>query len=235
MAPLSGAAQSGGAHSGAAPPGDAGRRRPAGHPAAIPDWRSFAPPQLPPILAGALEAFYQHGYHGTSVRDIARRAGVTVPALYYHYENKQGILIALLDVGITEALARAEAALASADDDPTNRLARFVEAIVLYMTNWVNMAYLDGELRYLEAENRRRYAAHRKRLENMLVNILVDGSSSGAFDVTHPPDTARALLGMCQAIAGWYRPDGPLAPDDVARRYVDIAARTVGAHGAPRP
>jgi hypothetical protein len=38
----------------------------------------------------------------------------------------------------------------------------------------------------------------------------------------------RAILDSCTAIAGWYRPDGPDAPDAVADRAVAIALRTLG-------
>ncbi len=47
------------------------------------------PVELSPILSAALDAFYEKGFHGASVRDIARRVGVTVPALYYHYDSKE--------------------------------------------------------------------------------------------------------------------------------------------------
>jgi hypothetical protein len=43
-------------------------------------------------------------------------------------------------------------------------------------------------------------------------------------------ETSRALLGMCQSVARWYHADGPLSPEEIAARYVDIALMTVGAH-----
>ncbi|KJE23882.1 transcriptional regulator, TetR family [Frankia torreyi] len=195
------------------------------------NWREFAPPQLTPILQGAMEALYEHGYHGTTVRDIARRAGVTVPALYYHYANKQGILVALLDLGIEDALGRARAALAEVGESAPARarFVAFVESMTLFMAHRVRMAVLDSELRYLEPANRRGYAAKRKELETLLLDILVDGNSSGVFRMTSPADTSRALLGMLRSITGWYHPDGPLTPTEISRRYVDIALSTVGA------
>ena len=35
---------------------------------------------------------------------------------------------------------------------------------------------------------------------------------------------------MCSAVSGWYRDDGPMAPDEVAELYVGMALRVVGAH-----
>lgn len=191
-------------------------------------WRRYEPLQLTPILRHALEAFYEHGFHGTTVRDIARRVGVTVPALYYHHENKEAVLVSLLETATNDVIWRAQAA-AEESDDPETRLADVVEAIVLHMTHRVRLARLDSELRYLRPENRRHYAATRKKLETLLTGIIEDGVRRGVFAAALPAETARALLGMCQAIATWYHDDGPLRPEEIAGRYVDIALMTAGA------
>ena len=44
------------------------------------------------ILESALELFAEKGYSGTSMRDIAKRLGITKAALYKHYASKQEIL-----------------------------------------------------------------------------------------------------------------------------------------------
>lgn len=72
------------------------------------------PLTLTPLLTAALATFHEFGYHGASVRDIAKRAGVTVPTLYYHHENKQGILVALMMTGIEAVTARAREAVDAA-------------------------------------------------------------------------------------------------------------------------
>jgi AcrR family transcriptional regulator len=47
------------------------------------------------ILDIALELFNENGYDKTSLREIADRLGVTKAALYYHFERKEDILLAL--------------------------------------------------------------------------------------------------------------------------------------------
>jgi AcrR family transcriptional regulator len=49
------------------------------------------------ILAVALELFIQHGYEGTSVRDIADALSITPSALYYHFTGKEQIATSLLE------------------------------------------------------------------------------------------------------------------------------------------
>ena len=43
----------------------------------------------------ALDLFTEQGYDGTSLREIAEQLGVTKAALYYHFESKEDILMAL--------------------------------------------------------------------------------------------------------------------------------------------
>ena len=48
------------------------------------------------LLAAATELFAQHGFHGTSIRDIAERAGANVAAGHYHYGSKEGLYLEVL-------------------------------------------------------------------------------------------------------------------------------------------
>lgn len=50
------------------------------------------------ILDSALSLIVTRGFNGTTVDDIAKTAGLTKGAIYFHFENKDAILLALLDV-----------------------------------------------------------------------------------------------------------------------------------------
>lgn len=49
------------------------------------------------ILEVARELFTEQGYDGTSLREIADRLGFTKAALYYHFQGKDQIMLALLE------------------------------------------------------------------------------------------------------------------------------------------
>ncbi|MGW0857886.1 TetR/AcrR family transcriptional regulator [Streptomyces sp. NPDC002690] len=195
-------------------------------------WRSYGPLELHPILRHAMEAFNEHGYHGTSVRDIAGRVGVTVPALYYHYENKQALLATLLEASIKDVLDRCRAAAGEAGDDPLARICGMVESIVLYMAHRQRLAFLDTEIRSLEPQNRARYVALRDYLEHMLLDTVEAGRARGVFTTPFPADAVRSVLVMCQGVANWFRADGPLAAEEVAERHVLLCLGTLGHPGA---
>ncbi|MFE2051772.1 TetR/AcrR family transcriptional regulator [Streptomyces sp. NPDC059459] len=194
-------------------------------------WRSYGPLDLHPILLHAMEAFNEQGYHGTSVRDIAGRVGVTVPALYYHYANKQALLATLLETSIKDVLDRCRSAAGEGGDDPLARFSGMVESIVLYMAHRRRLAFLDTEIRSLEPENRARYVALRDYLEHMLLDTVEAGRAQGVFTTPIPADAVRSVLIMCQGVANWFRADGPLSAEEVAERHVLLSLGTVGHPG----
>ena len=49
------------------------------------------------ILDSAEQLFAEHGFHGTSVREITKLSGVQVSLSYYHFESKVAILEAVVD------------------------------------------------------------------------------------------------------------------------------------------
>jgi AcrR family transcriptional regulator len=49
------------------------------------------------ILDASLRLFSERGFARTTVRDIARQAGITDAAIYYHFESKRELLDALVE------------------------------------------------------------------------------------------------------------------------------------------
>lgn len=49
------------------------------------------------LLRAAIALFAEKGYAGASVREIVELAGVTKPALYYYFRNKEGIFQAIME------------------------------------------------------------------------------------------------------------------------------------------
>lgn len=185
------------------------------------------------MLRCALEAFVEQGYHGTTVRDIARRLKQTVPTIYYYYENKQALLVALLDASINDLLARCNAALESCTAGPVDRFSTLIRCICLYVTHRRQFVLLDREVTSLDARTRSPYIAKRDALEQMLVTCIQPGVDAGVFTVEDPGTASRALLAMCRGIAGWYRSGGPLDPAAVSDLYVGYACGLIGARAEP--
>jgi AcrR family transcriptional regulator len=77
------------------------------------------------LASVAAELFRARGYHGVGINDIAAAAGVTGPAIYRHFADKQAILAYVLISGLEEmesATAEALTALAGEDGDQVESL-----------------------------------------------------------------------------------------------------------------
>ena len=61
-------------------------------------------------LISRVELFSRKGFHGTSVRELARKAGIKESSLYNHYQGKEAILEAILAYQL-EGFQRAAEAL----------------------------------------------------------------------------------------------------------------------------
>ncbi|OUC81013.1 TetR/AcrR family transcriptional regulator [Gordonia lacunae] len=197
------------------------------------DWRRREPVPLPATLVAAKHAFYERGYHGTSIRDIASRAGVSLPTLYYHHDNKLGILVELLEAAMTSVLAWVGAAIQSGRT-PSEQLSNAIESIVLHMTSDLELASVASEFRHLDSDDPRRetYVAMRTETEELLAGVIERGVESGEFAFEEDvKDVLRYLFGACQAVTTWYRPSGARTPAEVAASYALISLRVVGARG----
>ncbi|MEV6062639.1 helix-turn-helix domain-containing protein [Nocardia asteroides] len=76
------------------------------------------------IALAARRLFVARGWAATTIREVAREAGVSVPTVYAAYGNKTGLVQAVVDAADLSADApRMLAELDAADGDPTRQLA----------------------------------------------------------------------------------------------------------------
>src|SRR5436309_2887487 len=79
------------------------------------------------ILGAALAVFGEHGYHTSSIDDIARAAGISKALIYEHFESKQQLHLSLLESHAGELFERL-ATSAGQDEPGPARLASGVDA-----------------------------------------------------------------------------------------------------------
>ena len=191
---------------------------------AVWDWRKFPPLALDPVLRAAADAFVAFGYHGTTMREIARRAELSVPGLYHHHRGKQAMLVAVVGAAVEDLHGRAVAADAEGTDDPVHRLELLVSCLVLYHCHRKGVGLIAvNEMSSLEPASRRRVSSRRTEVQRLVDAAVLDGAARGTFRTSYPLDASRAVVTMCVAVASWFRMELPLTPAEVADRYVDYA------------
>ena len=184
------------------------------------------------VLLVALSCFVEQGFHGTSMRDIAGRAGTSIAAIYYHFPSKAALLRAIMTRVTEDLIAVLEQARAGANknDDAATLLAALVRAYVRFHTERREEAFVgNSELRSLEADDLVHVIALRDRVSAMFNDAIAAGLNQGVFHCVHPREAGLALMTMCTAVASWYRPGGPATSEDIADRYAELALATLGA------
>jgi AcrR family transcriptional regulator len=74
------------------------------------------------LLEGALRFIEQHGLEALSLRELARRLGVSPAAPYHHFADRTALLSELAALGFQQLYATMQAELARAGQDPLERL-----------------------------------------------------------------------------------------------------------------
>lgn len=72
------------------------------------------------ILEAARALFIEKGYRGTSLRDIAHKAHVTMGAIYHHFRNKEDLYLAVLKENNILPYVMRLGELIASEDFPSN-------------------------------------------------------------------------------------------------------------------
>ena len=181
------------------------------------------------ILEEAVKLFYQRGFTGTTLDDIAAELGVTKPFIYTHFRSKTDLLAALCKPTIELSLE----AVSSAALSPGSATARLHSAIAgftqVVLSRQANIAIYFREEKNLAPDALAEINALRKKFDRVLSGLLTEGVAGGEFDVGDVHLAALAIGGMISWAYTWHRPAGRLALDDMCQRMADLALQMVGA------
>jgi AcrR family transcriptional regulator len=181
------------------------------------------------ILEEAVKLFYQRGFTGTTLDDIAAELGVTKPFIYTHFRSKTDLLAALCTPTIELSLD-AVAGAAEGPGSPTERLYRaIVDFTQVVLSRQANIAIYFREEKNLAPDALAQINTLRKKFDRVLSKLLAEGVEAGEFDIKDVSLTALAIGGMISWAYTWHRPEGRLALDDMCERMADLALQMVGA------
>ncbi|GAB2674609.1 TetR/AcrR family transcriptional regulator [Thalassiella azotivora] len=193
-------------------------------------------PEVPPtarrLLDAAVDTFAERGFHATTTRDIATRAGLSPAGLYVHYPSKAALLGHLSRTGHDAALRLVQHTLGLPGDSP-RRLHALVAAFVTWHAEHHTVArVVQYELRSLDRADREHVAGIRRELERLVEAEIRRGLDAGTLDVPHPRQATRAILSLAVDVARWFDPRGSETPRRLGVIYADLALRMLGAEPA---
>lgn len=192
-------------------------------------WDESAPDSARRIVLAALEAFAQRGYHGTTTRDIARRANLSPAGIYMHYRSKEELLELIMRAAHQEVLSMMREAFQT-HPDHVERMRAIVDALVRFHATWYTAARVaNHELPALSEGPRARILELRREIEDLVEEAIEEGVRAGVFSVGDRRVTTFAILSMGIGVSRWFRPDGRLSPEELGSLYGDLVVRMLGA------
>ncbi|MGH3311002.1 MAG: TetR/AcrR family transcriptional regulator [Streptomyces sp.] len=198
-----------------------------GHVTADESFEGVSPDAARRLLLGAVEAFAERGFHATTTRDIAGRAGMSPAALYIHYKTKEELLFQISKVGHERSVGVLAEAAGSGGSD-ADRLARAVRSFVRWHAEHHTTArVVQYELAALGERHYEEIVALRRRSEEILRGVLESGDASGEFEVADIRGTTLAVMSLCIDVARWYSPTGRRTPEEIGTLYADLVLRMV--------
>jgi TetR/AcrR family transcriptional regulator, cholesterol catabolism regulator len=175
------------------------------------------------IVAGAAELFAERGFGATSLDDIAEKLGAGKASLYYHVKNKEEILRLIFLVVLTaseEPLRR----IVEADLPPREKLCHAIEhQTAVAADRSPAMIVFYREQSHLTGPFAKEIILRKKTYERYFEQIIEEGQVIGVFQPDADPKiTTFGLLGMCNGLSQWYRPNGQYSPQRIAALFVNM-------------
>lgn len=187
------------------------------------------------IIRAAASCFGQQGYRAATLETIAARAGISKVTLYNYVSGKEELLCRVFErtmesyrTGLRQIIDRRLPA-----DDALRRIIRYQ---VMFLTS--DLPFLRvffSEESGLPPHMAKRVAQEKRECDRAIEKVVREGIREGLFRNLPPTLFVFALLGMCNWLYKWYRPEGKLAPDEIGAIFVDLLERGYVRRGGDKP
>jgi len=174
------------------------------------------------ILEKAAQLFCVKGYDSTSMSDIADEVGITKAGLYYFVEGKEHLLYLITDYGL-DLLEETVIKPLKSIEEPTallNELIKLHTHMVLNRPREVTIILhertaLTGVYREKILQRKKNYIDY---VRNLLIQLQQRGEARRDLDATA---ATFFLLGSLNWLYQWYKVDGPLTEEQIARELTE--------------
>ena len=183
------------------------------------------------LLDAAAEVFCERGYDGTTVAEVARRAGLTTGAIYANFRDKAELLLKTIERATSAAVVDMEAARA-AGASAADRLLLMARRMVSEPDSTERLLFVEmfsAARRHPEVG--RRVTEALSAMESELAKLMDKARSDG--DVDQMWESA-VLARFCLALGvGFTQLAVAGLPDPDASEWVSLAARIIAAVRPP--
>ena len=164
--------------------------------------------------------FAKHGYEGTSVEEIAKRAKVSKPIIYEHFGGKEGLYAVIVDREMDYVERRISEAISSGS--PRERVERASLAFLSYVRDHPDgfgVLAQDSPL----SSSRGTISSLLNHLAERVGGVFVSALKEAGYDTKAAPIYANALIGMVTFVGTWWTEERKPPIEEVAKHISALA------------
>jgi AcrR family transcriptional regulator len=183
--------------------------------------------KLREICRQAARVFYEKGYDGASMQDIAKAVGLTKAGLYHHVGSKDRLLFEIMNYGmdiLDETVLQRVKQIADPREKLRQTIVGHIDLIV--RARDLEITVILHENRSLKGVLRKKINARKREYIDYLEGLIREVQEQEGLKPQLPTAlTAFALLGMINWLYQWYHTEGPVKQADLAEYFVDFFFR----------
>lgn len=170
--------------------------------------------------------FFEHGFDAVPMSKVAKAAGVTTPALYWHFKSKADLYFEVVDKAYRESFDRL--VKHAVGNDAREKMRSYVRYYVEEQLRDRDATLMFGIGQHgarIPERKKEEFDALQRMFNELLRGVLQDGQEAGEFNIKDVSVTTYAIQTMCEYSATWFKPGGRLSAAEVAELYADLANR----------
>ena len=176
------------------------------------------------IIDTAVNVFHQKGYRSATLDDVATALGLTKAALYHYVSSKEELLSIIYIQALEQFFAKAYE-IGETDLPPTEKLRALIRHHIkhIIIDNLAMFAVFFSEENQLPEKDFQTIRREKQKYTQVVQSILEEGMAQGYFRRSDPWVRACAIIGMCNWLYKWYRPEGGRqTPDEIADHFISL-------------
>jgi len=176
------------------------------------------------ILQQANRLFSDRGFAATSLEDIAAAVGIRRESLYYYYPGKYDLLYDIIEPQIVNTLENFDRIVAG-ERSCAGAIRRAIDNhLQQFNPSYLHMAMaVRRNSRGAVEQKFIRLRDLFKRYERKWIELIRQAAEAGEIRSDKPPRMlVYSILGLCNSLSSWYRPQGELSLAQIGGHFSDI-------------
>ena len=160
------------------------------------------------IIEVAATLFCKKGYQSTSLDDVAKEIGISKAGIY-HYVSSKDDLLSIIYTQAFEKIFQETYEIGRMDLPPDEKLRRILDNHIknIIVRDLSMFSVFFSEESQLPEKDFQKIRQEKRRYTRIIEEIIEEGIALGLFRELDPQLQAYAILGMCNWIYKWYRPE----------------------------